>query len=122
MPAEISARSVATGARMRCASAAAESVWYYMVLYYMVLLRYFGICRRRVAASQVYVDALLAPRQAALAHPAFALTSQRRLASAPWIARERPADRDGADGSRVDRHEAIGDACTAPQAALGPRC
>ena len=66
MPAEISARSVATGARMRCASAAAESVWYYMVLYYMVLLRYFGICRRRVAASQVYVDALLAPRRPAL--------------------------------------------------------
>ena len=101
MPAEISARSVATGARMRCASAAAESVWYYMVLYYMVLLRYFGICRRRVAASQVYVGALLASRRSALGRPVFALPPARRYSAKRALAR-----RASLRGSGTRRREA----------------
>ncbi len=84
MPAELSARSVGHGGV--CAARRPRlnepllmpTVWYYMVLYGTT---FFSGCRRRVAASQVYVDALLAPRRAALAIPAFALTSQRRLAS-----------------------------------------
>ena len=54
------------------------TIWYY---------RGFSGCSRRVAASQVYVDALLAPRPAALVYLAFALPPARRYSAKPALAR-----------------------------------
>ena len=60
------------------------TVYYYM--YYMVLPGFSG-CRRRVAASQVYVDALLARRRPALdSHFLLSRLLGATLQSAPWHA------------------------------------
>ena len=57
------------------------TIWYYMVL------PFFSGCRRRVAASQVYVNALLARRRAALGQPTFALPPARRYSAKRALAR-----------------------------------
>ena len=71
------------------------TIWYY-IWYYLFL----G-CRRRVAASQVYVGALLASRRSALGRPVFALPPARRYSAKRALAR-----RASLRGSGTRRREA----------------